>query len=85
MAALTRSGTMTLQQLVDAVGPALNNTQSLGSLLGLQSTWVAQMILGMDPKALEKTNIWTIAPTPASEFCLPAPHAHFNKPYFDLL
>ena len=34
MAALTRSGTVTLQQLVDAVGPALNNTQALEKKLG---------------------------------------------------
>ena len=45
MAALTRSGTLTLQQLVDAVGPTLTNTQALGSLLGLQSLRVAQRIL----------------------------------------
>lgn len=35
---LTRSGTVTQQQLVDAVGLSLNNVQALGCLLELQST-----------------------------------------------
>ena len=46
--------TVTLKQLVDAVGPALNNTQALGSLLGLQSTRVAQRILELWTQRLSK-------------------------------
>ena len=43
--ALLQSKTLILKQLVDAVGPALNDAQALGSLLGLQSVRVAQRIL----------------------------------------
>ncbi|KAI3360290.1 hypothetical protein L3Q82_014607 [Scortum barcoo] len=43
--ALRGSGTLCLQQLVDAVGPALSDAVALGSLLGLHSVRVAQRIL----------------------------------------
>ncbi|KAI3356051.1 hypothetical protein L3Q82_017164, partial [Scortum barcoo] len=45
MAALHQTKTLCLQQLVDAVGPALTDAQELGSLLGIQSVRVAQRIL----------------------------------------
>ena len=53
-AALTRSGTLTLQQLVDAAGPALTDAQALGSLLGLQSLRVAGRILELWSQRLTK-------------------------------
>ncbi|KAK0132088.1 Transposon TX1 uncharacterized protein [Merluccius polli] len=43
--ALLKTKTVCLQQLVDAVGPALNDTQALGSLLGLHSVRVAGRLL----------------------------------------
>ncbi|KAI3358868.1 hypothetical protein L3Q82_015262 [Scortum barcoo] len=43
--ALRGSGTLCLQQLVDAVGPALSDAVALGSLLGRHSVRVAQRIL----------------------------------------
>ncbi|KAK0155409.1 Transposon TX1 uncharacterized protein [Merluccius polli] len=43
--ALLKTKTLCLQQLVDAVGPALNDTQALGSLLGLHSVRVAGRLL----------------------------------------
>ncbi|KAI3374068.1 hypothetical protein L3Q82_022640, partial [Scortum barcoo] len=43
--ALRGSGTLCLQQLVDALGPALSDAVALGSLLGLHSVRVAQRIL----------------------------------------
>ncbi|XP_068592641.1 transposon TX1 uncharacterized 149 kDa protein isoform X2 [Cebidichthys violaceus] len=53
-AALIRSGTLTPQQLVDAAGPALTDTQALGSLLGLQSLRVARRILELWSSRLSK-------------------------------
>ena len=43
--ALLKSRVLTLKQLVDAVGPALNDAQALGSLLGSTSVRVAQRTL----------------------------------------
>ena len=43
--ALLKAKTVCLQQLVDAVGPALSDTQALGSLLGLHSVQVAGRLL----------------------------------------
>ncbi|KAK0145466.1 Transposon TX1 uncharacterized protein [Merluccius polli] len=43
--ALLKAKTVCLQQLVDAVGPALSDTQALGSLLGLHSVRVAGRLL----------------------------------------
>ncbi|KAI3357175.1 hypothetical protein L3Q82_015635, partial [Scortum barcoo] len=45
--ALCKSRTLCLQQLVDAVGPALRDAEALGSLLGLDSVRVAQKILSI--------------------------------------
>ena len=39
------SGTVCLQQLVDAVGPALDNAEALGTLLGFRSHRVAGRLL----------------------------------------
>ena len=45
MVALLKAKTVCLQQLVDAVGPALSDTQALGSLLGLHPVRVAGTLL----------------------------------------
>ncbi len=45
MMALCKSKTLCLQQLVDAVGPALCDAEALGSLLGLHSVRMARTIL----------------------------------------
>ena len=45
MAALCRTKTLVLKQLVDAVGPALSDAQAVSHLLGFRSTRVAQRVL----------------------------------------
>ncbi|KAM8908958.1 uncharacterized protein AB9W97_006047 [Spinachia spinachia] len=44
---LVRRRVLCLQQLVDAVGPTLNDAPALGSLLGLHSLRVARRLLEM--------------------------------------
>lgn len=39
---LRHSGVVTLQRLLEVAGPALNDVQTLGSVLGIRSTWWIQ-------------------------------------------
>ncbi|KAK5858083.1 hypothetical protein PBY51_002254 [Eleginops maclovinus] len=49
---LRRSGTLSLQQVVEAAGPELSDARALGSLLGLHSVRVAQRILQLWSRSL---------------------------------
>ncbi|KAI3375790.1 hypothetical protein L3Q82_003739 [Scortum barcoo] len=75
-AALCRSRTLSLQQLVDAVGPALGDAEALSSLLSLHSVRVAGRILslwrqklsGKERSLLIDSSQGKIAPNPADSF-----------------
>ena len=74
--ALCSSGTVCLQQLLDVVGPALDNAGALGTLLGLRSHRVAGRLLELwrqrltieEKRLLVDYNVGGTTPDPADPF-----------------
>ncbi|KAJ8362988.1 hypothetical protein SKAU_G00118190 [Synaphobranchus kaupii] len=74
MAALCKTKTLCLKQLVDAAGPALTDVGAVRSLLGIRSVRVTQRVLELWKQRLTGKTIYTatILPCSSKSTCLTA-------------